>query len=141
MWRNGLITVAILLLLLCSLAIVVFCLLAGQTMGAALTHQSGDAAFSWGAAALFTALSLYSLLAVICLGGVIGEAWHSRDIRRGRTWPVLIRMTTPKWMLLRPWVWFLTAAPLLLETLQTQAWRERGPACQKALSLLALWEG
>lgn len=124
MWRNGLITAAILLLLLCTLAALVFCLLAGEVVGAALTDSSGDAAFSWGTAAVFTALSLYSLLAVVCLGGVIGEAWHSRDIRLGRTWPVFIRMTTPKWMLLRPWVWFLIAVPLLLETLQTQAWRQ-----------------
>jgi hypothetical protein len=128
MWRNGLITAALLLLLLCSLAVLAFCLLAGQRLGAALTSQHLEG-FFW--AAVLIALGLYSLLAVVCLGGVIGEAWHSRDIRRGRTWPVLIRMTTPKWVLLRPWVWFLTAAPLLLETLQTQAWREEARFAEK----------
>ncbi len=131
MWRNGLITAAILLLLLCSLAALVFCLLAGEVVGLTLGDLPDEVSFSWWRAALFTALSLYCLVAVVCLGGVIGEAWHSRDIRRGRMWPLLIRMTTPKWTLLRPWVWFLTAVPLLLETLQTQALRQEARSAER----------
>ncbi|THF69199.1 hypothetical protein E7T06_13060 [Deinococcus sp. Arct2-2] len=97
-------------------------------LSAALTHSTGEG-FIW--AAVFVALSLYTLLAVVCLGSVIREAWFSRDIRLGRLWPVLIRMTTPKWTLLRPWVWFLTAVPGLLEALQTQAWRQEARSAEE----------
>ncbi|MDB5045617.1 MAG: hypothetical protein JWQ08_1667 [Deinococcus sp.] len=125
MWRTGLITAAILLLTLGGLAALVFGVLAGSTLQDLLAAPV-DPVETAVLSAVFAGFFLYFLLGTVCLIGVIRDAWYSRDIRLGRTWPVLIGMTTPKWMLLRPWVWFLAAVPLLLETLQAQAQRKEG---------------